>query len=792
MDSLFGGSIYRNVSIAPVHAYVRTLREETANAVGMIDCIACQSFEPADTHGLDSISANVESFTPKVTCELANATWRPSPGHAPVFQLDSQTCSVGPADQSPLKLSIGQGQTVAHGLSRVNCSEPDGMEKWSVLTAQTPYDYRFAVVVGDVSHLNLTIVGDSNPDFNSEPLDKLIPQQTTAVICKTDYSIHRSVVMQDFTSSVISLQQLETLPTLQNLTGTMLAELIFASITDPGLTGFGTPGSDLDTSRPIADASPFFSVLLQTLKGDQSEGDLKASMEQVWAGLGSHIVRESFLSPTVVDANGTSIHKEDRLLVGVASLWIMVAGFGIVIVLAISIMLTTSQGVPPRDPGMISTDAIALSVSPKLQDILEKCHSMRTSQMTETLRGIIFTNAGNDNFSTDTEDGRRPKGPLSIKSKKKDWIPLPARYPMFVLTLTLPLAAIVTLELLFRISEAHDGFADVSGSEDTATYLSRYGSALKVLLIATCFNALDFTTSLFAPYSCLRSGPIPASRGISFQILGSLPPIALIKSMRGGHASSFTSNIAGMLGSILTIIASGLWVVDRTVIMQQSATVTLSNAWDIDWYNSSISGDGGAGVMLDQSQHGSTSLPSLMIQDVVLPEISNIKLPQDGAPTLAHWESDTSTHNFTFQLEALRPLLTCKVVNDEDVAISFTEGQNSFLRNVFVRATPSPPSGCQHDGTDGVYNTYDFSSEFFFTGGNESHYMGNFYDLHLGPWTSDFLEYGERGSYITDRQPDNPAGCPSIAVILGRISRYDVDHDDVTALYAHKRCSKCK
>lgn len=786
VDSLFGEPIYRNVSTSPVHEYLKTLKEETANAVGMIDGIACQSFEPADTDSIRIISTNVDAFMPNVKCEVAKPIWRMRRNDSPVFQLDSHTCSVGQEHQSPIEFPIQEGETIAQRVWRVNCSESDGMEKWSVLTAETPYDYRFAMMVGDVSHLNLTILGDANPDYNSEPLDRLMPQQTAAVICTTDYSMYRSEVREDFANSSLTIQQLEPVSNLRNLTGTMIAELIFASLSDSEL-------SDLDISDPDQNISPLFAILLHTLDGERSmsrllsEQALKASVEWAWAGLASHLIRESFLSPTRLDAHGTAIHMEDRLLVGAASLWIMVAGFAIVIVLAIIVMLTKSQRVAPRDPGLISTDAVVLSTSPSVQKILSRCHNMRTSQMVETLRDVRFSTCDNNSFRIDTVDDGRRKDRSSFKPKVKDWTPLPAKYAMFALTLTLPLVTIVTLEVLFRISEMHNGFSDVSGSEDMANYLSRYGSALAVLLIATCFNSLDFTTSLFAPYSCLQSGSVPASRGISLQVIGSLPPVALYKSVRSRHASSFLSNVAGMIGSTLTIIASGLWVVDRTVVMQQPAVATLSNIWDIDWSNSSTSGDGGAGIMLDQFQHGSTSLPSLVTQGVVLPGISNIRIQPDGAPSLVNWESAALSQNFTFQLDALRPLLTCEVVEDENIAINFTEGQNSFQRNIIVRATPTLPPGCQHGGKDGVNSTYDFSSNLWFTGGNETTYMGNFYDLHLGPWTSDYLEYGEGASWITERQADNPAGCPSIGAILARVSRYDVDHDDVTALMCSQR-----
>ena len=137
---------------------------------------------------------------------------------------------------------------------------------------------------------------------------------------------------------------------------------------------------------------------------------------------------------------------------------------------------------------------------------------------------------------------------------------------MVGLTLIAPMVAIVLLEILYQISHRNRGLLDVHGKENTATYLSRYISSSIVLLVATLFNSLDFAVASFAPYSLLRSGALPGSRSLCFNLLGKLAPVAIFDSLKARHVSSVLSNSAGIIGSLLTIVSSGLWVIDRAVI----------------------------------------------------------------------------------------------------------------------------------------------------------------------------------------------------------------------------------
>lgn len=331
------------------------------------------------------------------------------------------------------------------------------------------------------------------------------------------------------------------------------------------------------------------------------------------------------------------------------------------------------------------------------------------------------------------------------------------------MTLAIPLVAIVAIEVIYRVSEHDGGFLVDVGSEDRATFLSRYLSALIVLLIATCYNSLDFTVSSFAPYSSLRWGPVPAGRSIDFRILGATPPVALFRSVSGRHIGPSVSNITSMISSVLTIVASGLWVVNRNVAVEQPIVASLADRWDYEWHDSYTSGDAGAGIILDQLQHGSAILRDAIWDNVVLPHIEDIR--SASSDTLVQYLSRTSMQNHTLLVKGLRPFLSCDVVGSEHISILPTQ---------YVEALAPLPPNCHYGGPNGSDIYYNFTQSI------SSEYSGYLYDLRLVPGGNRGLS-GDQYS-MGAGQPDNTVGCPSIGAVLTKPSGNDTDQDQVTVL----------
>jgi Protein of unknown function (DUF3433) len=595
--------IYINVSASPVQTYLGLLNG-ISDPRGTVDGKAFQSFEAATNPSLSSISLRVIAFVPNITCEVAKTTlWYPVEGRLAV-KLDAATCSVGHEHQTKINLfgPIVRGCRVEpcppfqilYDMWRVNCSEVDNSSYSTPLDSDTPYDFRYALAVTNVSY---HISDNSN---NATTIEKTA-HELSIVICKIDYSVGEATVTHEFGEDSYRALNLTPGSHLNNLTGLMLGEIIYSS--------FGATRNlqlpDLDNAYFGPEIS-LFHVLLRTLNGEQAmdrflfTDTLQQSATQVFGGIAVQFMQQFYMAADDANTTGNVIYSEERLHIGVVSLWAMVAGFALLILLSLTIMFTTLSGAVPQNPGPIAVSATILVASSGLQKLLCGTGRYRTSQLVERLRGWTFLTKTGENFNIRAAyEGALTGRVLEAKAKHRFWIPYAARYWMVALTFGSPLAAIAALEVLYRGSNANMGLVDVSDSRGVVLYLFRYISAAVMLLIATNFNSLDFAVASFSPFSLLRSGAMPASRSLYFHLLGEMPPVALFQSICTLDPGSAFSNMAGIIGSVLTVVASGLWTIDHAVGSDAHITASVASNWDLAWPNSALN-DSGAAAILDQ------------------------------------------------------------------------------------------------------------------------------------------------------------------------------------------------
>lgn len=146
------------------------------------------------------------------------------------------------------------------------------------------------------------------------------------------------------------------------------------------------------------------------------------------------------------------------------------------------------------------------------------------------------------------------------------------------------------------------------GSNNSATlsYIIRISSILLIFYVAMMINNSDFTVMIFAPFSDLRMGNVPATRSILFHLLSVDPILVLVKSLRHRQFRPAMSNAATLIAGFLTIVVSGNWIPKEFILNNQSTTV-LVNGWDRSWLGNTRD-DGGSGVVLNMLRYGSASV----------------------------------------------------------------------------------------------------------------------------------------------------------------------------------------
>ena len=785
---------YPNISSQPVYEYLRSLEKQDAGPVAdLVDNMVYQSFTPSSRPQLRNVSVEVDVFRPDISCEIANLTTFKINGYL-AAQLDSPTCSVGAKDRVTPSISLDIDTSrnnvsescdtncsswLAPHFWMVNCSKADSVDDSAsqmLIDAETPWDLRFALLVVNFTlGQPVKVPMPSSGSFVLEPNPEL--HQTAAVICNVDYSMHKSTILEDLANGNVSVGTLSSMEKINNLTATMLGQTLYTSL--------------FNFKEGFDAQAPFYELLSNTLVGRHSldrflaAETLQYSATQVWKGLSAHFVRENFLTPANIPQNATGTRIQDRLIIGRVSLWLMVTGFVLLAVIACCILLTIHRGIVPQDIGLLSTDTTILAASWRLRDLLTNSGHLRTSKVTELLHGYNFATTFQDLFHIEVTDKKMLGRRRESKIKAETWKPSPVKYHNIFLTMAVPLSAIVILEVLYRVSKARAGLTDVSGSEEVASYASRYISAMVLLLVATCFSGLDFVVSLFLPYSRLRSGRSPAGGVMELNTLGKIPVQALWLSLRHQDAGSFFAKLAAIIGSVLTIVSSGLWTIDRNVVIHQHIEAALANTWDLEWFNSSSTGDGGAAVLFDVIQHGGADIPASIWNDIVLPDVANIRLSSDGLMAIDLRQS--REQNYTLQLNGLRPYLSCEVIADEHITVqNQVDRQDVSPQVIEVTARPPLPLGCQHAGPAGNESSYDFAIQM------QSHkqvrdslFLGAFLDLHLGPWKESSLGMADSSDEYPvniEAQLDNPAGCPSIGAFFMKATNKTVHQDHVTAL----------
>lgn len=786
----YGLPTYQNVSSYPVTANLGILKKSRDALPDPSEFMAFQTFDVPSEPAYRTVWADADVFFPNITCEIAETgftTDDTSGTPEPRYQLRSNTCSTGPQD---IESSICQQSfqdcppsELVYAVGKLNCSgvpttETPGeipVDTYDELSVATPYDIRYVLLV-----MNTTYESGSNHPTRLTP----VPQEISAVICKTDYFISKTKVSYASDTSAYTIDRIAHGEHLSNLSATMLGEIMWSALR---FTNGLYSNASLSRKRAaVNDAGysnvrdPLFQTVLRSLDGNQSMASLlstemlREGATRAYSAIASQLMKNSFLVPDRSRIIARGSYVDERLHIGLLSLWIMFAALMIVIFLALMIMLTLSKGCVLQDPGTIAAHALMLYSSTNLNQTLHSAGKLRTSQLGALLRRYRFT-LSKKGALQQIDISQAPLSEALLqqpkKSKKGTWIPTAARNPMTAVTVGLPLTLIVILEILFQVSKSREGIADITGNEDTARCLSRYLSALTMLLVATTFSALDFTIASFAPFSLLRRGAIPANRAMRLNVLGTLPPVALVRSLKVRHVGSALFTIAAMTGSVLTIVSAGLWQ-PTAVLQDRAVTASLVDSFNTTWSNSAVTGDAGAVVTLDKVQHRSATMPTTIWNDIVMPQVSSVKLDvPDQQPAIA----GSNSQNFTLGLESLLPDLTCEVLGDDSVSIEYTPSQDQVFGIITVTTNAAVSTECNSNGT------LQYSVRELVQPPAQFTWLAGLLDLHTSTGT-----FGE-GSESLDSTADNPSGCPSIGVIFAKTQEEATAKADVTALLCSQR-----
>lgn len=553
-------------------------------------------------------------------------------------------------------------------------------------------------VLGDVRY-------QQNTSSGSLPSQEVSIANISGLICKPSYTISPAQLVFN-----PALAGTPAGPSISRAGSTL-------SITQPGLTNSDLTSiwyETLSATGPLynndtdVDGSLFhFMADANNHSGIEALLDplmQSAAATTVFAAVMAQFAREYLLAPADTSLEGQVAYNENRLHVRGLSVWLIVTGLILLISAVIVVLVYRPLDAVPRNPDSIAAMSTILASSDSIRSSLESTGHLPD----EALQQHLSSNSYQTTFSRSRglfmierqEASNWPLPPSRLSKIMQTSIILPSRYakhhrgqsnsvpsdgsesrwwqpftsglPFILVTLVLPIATIVILEVVQQYSNNHDGLVDTPGALAGAEALANYLPAAFMMAISIIFNSVDFTLMIFAPYSALAKGNSPARRSIASNSLGKIPVLGLLQAIIARHWAVCFSTTAAIMGSFLTIFVSGLYISDAS-LGSSGISVLQVDQFNLNWTNS-VNNDSNAGTMFALIEEFNLSYPKFTYDELALPAI---QLPD---------QNQAAQDILQVQLPAARATLNCTVVPSQGVTVSTSSLASGGQARVTVEA----------------------------------------------------------------------------------------------------------
>jgi hypothetical protein len=601
-----------------------------------------------------------------------------------------------------------------------------------------------------------------------------------AIVCSPSYSFEKVEVTYNSTDSDVSNPQVRLLGTPSTLNN-ISPQFPIAGLSNAfeyALLAVHNLFGDYDVG-PMVPTEESLDTLFHVMALSQGHNDLEILLDVerlkdastlTFNGIMSQYAHKYLKEATNDSIGGQASYLENRLHLRPSSLWAMLAGFAVMAGLAVGVLFLRPSMTTPRDPSAIGALASILASSDKLRDTLSTTSSVKERALRAALMGCRCTT-----LSVPSPE-KSPDFPVVVLLPEEDrplidatfgwWHPLSIKVPSVIFTVALPICAMIGLAVLQKVSNNKDGICDVRDDRANEAY-THYIPALIMLLIATLFSSLDFNVSLFSPFAALLKGNSLARRSILSHLLGKLPPIVFVESVANHHWGAFFSSTAALIGSVLTIVVSGLYIIEDTNVAGSLHLRRLDD-FNLTWSNSALN-DSGAAVTSILIEHMNLTYPEGTYGEFALPSLDYGPWQSPGG------ESHQIVGGMWANIPAIRADLECEViprsrysfmVDDIEAYVGATYG------SVQVTVEADLPESCRSAANLGNKSTFTYNGTYDFGPPDiPSTYGGSVQDLHFSDIPSALSSefFGQPGyqKFIKD----NPPGCPSLAFIFGSFQR---------------------
>ena len=780
VENRFDGSLYNSTDFTPLfdQSPVYTAYGVLANGLGYPfgtskDHAYATFSWPDDLISPSSFEATVEGVFPMLQCKHADISieFAPSnttdelPDHN--IKLSSTLCDTSPGPIYALNPAVFlcPSRQLSGTVYSVKCGDEQGgafNEIWKLLTLT---DIRY------VQSLNTSEAPDRAGRIQAFSSSTTIAGMTS-ILCKLSYKVGDVAISGMFNgSSQLSSREVES-DRLSQLDGFSNSNL--SSLADMALrASSNTFGAPSDNTYAGEYPNVLFKLMARQLNGSYAalfdEAALIGAAQTVFEHIAVQGINKYLRRNETSSQHALVEYVEETVRISELSVWIMIAAFLATICAGSTLVYYGRKSKCDSKPSSMLDCAALTSRSGTLRSLLLKGNAESGAMLRKRLQPYSFY-AVYERPSNFLSIAAVPtKGEHEVASDEgacsKDaqqwWTQLSTSRWFIVFTFCYALAVIATLEVLQRLSNTGSGITDViSDNELWRTIISHYIPAVVAILLATMFNCLDFNVLLLDPFNRLKS-PNSTSAICRGPSISQYPLSSFYYAVRQRRAGAVGSSSAAFLGGLLTIVVSGLYTV-QDYPTSRGFPVNATDVFQAHWPNSVLD-DGGAAISTSLVENLNLSFPLGTWDEIAIPLFEWQKGLQDSTIS-------PSSLDVKMPMTGLRAKLVCESADAGGFSVSIS--RNRIQQSASVNSTYLLPPVCQLGGPGGNLSTLQFRHTFTFALDQSEAYIAKLLDLHVGPYDDVFGD--SQGETLPENNPDNPAGCPSVALIYGYLSQEDL------------------
>lgn len=518
----------------------------------------------------NTLEADVDVFSFDLPCERANTEFerRPYPHVGWNMTLSTPSCR-NTSDAYDLDGPIFGDGAPGSGL------------RLRIATCEGNDALRITAVVRTIGTIGQPI----QPDINTT-IKSTVYVQFTSLICTPIYNISRGKVSYSgYPGNASSVTNVVVPPGAQSsmLDGVSSSDLLTA-IFDPVI---------------IEDAS--FVNLSSDTDWMNDTTVLEHAVRTSFSIIGVQIAKNKLLRPSYTHTEGIVSHIQQRLVVHPLSFGLLEAISILLAGITIGMLLFKSFRTCSKDPGKVGNLAAILVQCQEVCKSLQQLGAASNAQLSDKLRDFSYCTTSershqgaslfricqyNNTLPASSADEKLDASQVTLGNLSKEtevawWQPFSASIGARGLVVLLPVAVIITVELLYRKSVSSDGITAVPTTNTYLHYTWVYIPAFVMFVVRVVTDSTAFTMQVFQPYSSLRVGGCSADDALLNDRLGKTSLENLLHHIHRRRFSITAISVTTMLAPFLTIAVSGLYTLKTTNVAKDTMIQAL-NVWTIN------------------------------------------------------------------------------------------------------------------------------------------------------------------------------------------------------------------